>query len=141
MKKCDQKHKDEGSSKEKDKKGKKTVANIAEDEVTTESASLASICSHHFLPMTMVMFMFSLPLRLSASFLINQATISSLIQAVPATSVHIANSSWMKPLPPSRNLLRFISGTHLLETSVTLGKESDRGWNQTSDLQLYMLVL
>jgi len=42
MKKRDQKQKDEGSSKEKEKKGK-TVANVAEDEVTTESASLASI--------------------------------------------------------------------------------------------------
>jgi Zn-finger protein len=42
MKKCDLNKQDEGSSKEKDKKGK-TVANIAEDEVTTESASLASI--------------------------------------------------------------------------------------------------
>jgi transposase InsO family protein len=42
MKKRDLNKQDEGSSKEKDKKGK-TVANIAEDEVTTESASLASI--------------------------------------------------------------------------------------------------
>ena len=41
MKKCDQSKQDEGSSKE--KKGKKTVTNIAEDEVTTEIASLASI--------------------------------------------------------------------------------------------------
>ena len=41
MKKCDQNKQDKGSSKE--KKGKKTVANIAEDVVTTESASLASI--------------------------------------------------------------------------------------------------
>ena len=43
MKKHDQNKQDEGNSKEKDKKGKKTVANIAEDEVTTESASLASV--------------------------------------------------------------------------------------------------
>ena len=43
MKKHDQNKQDEGSSKEKDKKGKKTVANIAEEEVTTEGASLASV--------------------------------------------------------------------------------------------------
>ena len=43
MKKHEKNKQDEGSSKEKDKKGKKTVANIAEDEVTTESASLASV--------------------------------------------------------------------------------------------------
>ena len=43
MKKHEQNKQDEGNSKEKDKKGKKTVANIAEDEVTTESASLASV--------------------------------------------------------------------------------------------------
>ena len=41
MKKCDQNKQDEGSSKE--KKGQKTVANITKDEVTTKSASLASI--------------------------------------------------------------------------------------------------
>ena len=39
----DQNKQDEGSSKEKDKKGKKTVANISEDEVITKSASLASV--------------------------------------------------------------------------------------------------
>ena len=41
MKKRDQGKQDSGNSKE--KKGKKTVTNIAEDEVTTESASLAFI--------------------------------------------------------------------------------------------------
>ena len=43
IKKHDQSKQDEESSKEKDKKGKKIVANIAEDEVTTKSASLASV--------------------------------------------------------------------------------------------------
>ena len=67
--------------------------------------------SHHSLLMMIVMFMSSLPLRSSPSSLANPAMISSSTLAVPATSVHIMNTSWTKPLPPSRNPSRFISKT------------------------------
>ena len=110
MKKHDQNKQDEGSSKE--KKGKRLSLTLLKMRLPLKVPLWLPSSSHHSLLTMMMTSMFLLQQMSLPSFPVNPAMIPSLILAVPATSVHVVNTSWMKPLPPSRSQFRFISGMH-----------------------------
>ena len=96
MKKSDQNKQNEGSSKEKDKKGKKTIANIAKDKVTTKSASLASVFKSSLSSDNdgdVHIFIASEVVTLLSCESVNPAMIPLSTLAVPTTSVHVMNTS------------------------------------------------